>query len=46
MRLTFATWIALLAVAAVRADDFKPEDGFALLFNGKDLTGWKTEKGE
>jgi lysophospholipase L1-like esterase len=22
------------------ADDFKPEDGFVNLFNGKDLTGW------
>jgi lysophospholipase L1-like esterase len=22
------------------ADDFKPEDGFVSLFNGKDLTGW------
>lgn len=27
-------------------DDFKPEEGFTLLFNGKDLTGWKTTKGE
>jgi len=23
-----------------QADDFKPEDGFVSLFNGKDLTGW------
>jgi hypothetical protein len=23
------------------ADEFKPEEGFKLLFNGKDLTGWK-----
>lgn len=37
----------LLAVAipAGAADDFKPEEGFTLLFNGKDLTGWKTRKG-
>jgi hypothetical protein len=27
-----------------RADDFKPEEGYTLLFNGKDLTGW-TYKG-
>jgi hypothetical protein len=29
-----------LTVAAV-AQDFKAEEGFTLLFNGKDLTGWK-----
>jgi hypothetical protein len=28
------------------ADDFKPEPGFTPLFNGKDLSGWKTKKGE
>jgi Domain of Unknown Function (DUF1080) len=33
-------------VTSVRADDFKLEEGFTPLFNGKDLTGWKTEKGE
>lgn len=27
------------------ADDFKLEPGFNLLFNGKDLSGWKTKKG-
>jgi len=43
MRLTLC--LVLLAAAGLRADDFKPEDGFTLLF-GKDLTGWKTEKGE
>ena len=35
--------LALLLVTAfttVRADDWKPEDGFTSLFNGKDLTGW------
>jgi hypothetical protein len=26
---------------AAAADDFKPEEGFASLFNGKDLTGWE-----
>jgi hypothetical protein len=28
------------------ADDFKPEPGFTLLFNGKDLTGWHYQGGE
>jgi len=32
---------ALLALFPVPADEWKPEDGFVLLFNGKDLTGWK-----
>ena len=35
--------LALLLVTAftsVRADDWKPEDGFISLYNGKDLTGW------
>jgi Fe-S oxidoreductase len=27
-------------------DDFKPEPGFILLFNGKNLDGWKTKKGD
>jgi hypothetical protein len=26
-------------------DDFKPEEGFTLLLNGKDLTGWKEKTG-
>ena len=29
-----------VAVAAGRADDSAPEEGFVSLFNGKDLTGW------
>ena len=42
----FARFAALVAasgaltLAAVRADDWKPETGFISLFNGKDLTGW------
>lgn len=34
-----------LTAVAVPADDWKPDDGFTSLFNGKDLTGWhyKTE---
>jgi hypothetical protein len=37
--------LALGSRSAGAADDFKVEDGFTLLFNGKDLTGWKTKKG-
>jgi len=35
----------LLACFANAADDFKPEAGFTLLFNGKNLDGWKMKKG-
>jgi hypothetical protein len=40
--------LALLGLAgtAVPADDFKPEPGFDLLFNGKDLDGWQTQTGK
>jgi hypothetical protein len=33
--------LAVMLTAAARADDFKVEDGYTSLFNGKDLTGWK-----
>ena len=33
----FLAWIAL---AAARPEDFKPEPGYVSLFNGQDLTGW------
>jgi hypothetical protein len=33
-----------LALAPGRADDFKVEEGYTLLFNGKDLTGWRLGK--
>lgn len=48
MLIPFLASTMLLAVAArtSQADEFKPEEGFTLLFNGKDLTGWKTTKGE
>jgi hypothetical protein len=36
---TLAFCIAALSLI-LRADDFKPEEGFVSLFNGKDLTGW------
>ena len=43
------TAVAVLALAAalsrapgaLAADDFKPEEGYTNLFNGKELTGWK-----
>jgi hypothetical protein len=47
--LVVATTLAIAvggATAQLHADDFKPEEGLTLLFNGKDLTGWKTTKGE
>lgn len=34
--------ICATATVVVAADEFKPEAGFKLLFNGKDLTGWQT----
>src|SRR5262245_49237858 len=39
----FATILVLLVAGTVVADDVKTDkDGFVQLFNGKDLTGWKT----
>ena len=47
MRHPFPLLFLLATVAApTSADEFKPEEGFVLLFNGKDLTGWKTTTGE
>src|SRR2546425_11999840 len=38
-------WLALVAALVCAplhaADDFQPEEGYTLLFNGKDLTGWR-----
>ena len=45
---SWAMLVAVLNQALPRlaaGDDFKPEPGFTSLFNGKDLTGWKTKKG-
>ena len=39
------SYLASAAVPVLAADDFKLEPGFALLFNGKDLTGWKEKSG-
>ena len=38
LRPVFAT----LGYLDTQADEFKPDAGFVSLFNGKDLTGWKT----
>jgi hypothetical protein len=35
-----------LSAPLLYADDFKPEDGFTLLFNGKNLDGWKEAGGK
>jgi hypothetical protein len=32
--------VALTASTLVAADEFKPEEGYVNLFNGRDLTGW------
>ncbi len=37
--------LILSAPAGTAADDFKPEEGFKLIFNGKDLSGWKEKNG-
>jgi hypothetical protein len=39
-------WLAVLIAAVAplplcAADDFKPEEGYTLLFNGQNLTGWR-----
>ena len=43
----YAKWVAAirpvletLDLVPVAADDFRPEPGFEMLFNGRDLTGW------
>src|SRR6266852_4332808 len=50
MRRTSCKWLVLACFTAgssvstnvARAvDDFKPEEGYTSLFNGKDLTGWR-----
>lgn len=38
--------LGILVARGAAAEDFKPEPGFALLFNGKDLDGWATKGGE
>ena len=36
----------MLSIPRVSADDFKLEPGFTLLFNGKNLDGWKEASGK
>lgn len=45
-RLSLIALVLLGTAATLFADDFKADEGFKLLFNGRDLTGWKTTKGE
>jgi hypothetical protein len=43
MRLLSCILFALSAGAVVAADEFKPEPGYKLIFNGKNLDGWQTK---
>jgi len=43
--LSCGLFLTCLAGVALAADDFKLEPGFTLLFNGKDLSGWKEKTG-
>ena len=42
MRLLTCCLLLAAPAALAAADEFKPEPGFELIFNGKDFTGWKT----
>src|SRR5262245_2109892 len=44
--LFLVTALMLTPLAAMSADDFKLEPGFTLLFNGKNLDGWKEASGK
>ncbi|MBL9180581.1 MAG: DUF1080 domain-containing protein [Verrucomicrobiaceae bacterium] len=48
MKLHLALLTAVCLASPLHAEDWKPEEGFISLFNGKDLTGWcfreKTKK--
>jgi hypothetical protein len=41
MKPKFLLVFLVLTGTALAADDFKVEEGYAILYNGKDLTGWK-----
>jgi len=43
--LTCGLLMTCLTFSASAADDFKLEPGFTLMFNGKDLSGWKEKTG-
>ena len=38
--------VFLLSTGMAVADDFKPEPGYKLIFNGKNLDGWRTQTGK
>ena len=42
----FTGLVALMAMPALSDDDFKLEPGFKLLFNGKNLDGWREAVGK
>src|SRR5262245_37878534 len=46
--MTRSLWILPVALVAapLNADDFKAEEGYGSLFNGKALTGWKYGRGQ
>jgi hypothetical protein len=46
MRCTAALLFVLGSSIVLLADDFKPEDGFQSIFNGKDLDGWRNKMGK
>jgi hypothetical protein len=46
MRFLLATAPLLLAAGLDAVQDFKPEPGFELLLNGKNLDGWQTQTGK
>lgn len=41
---TFLALSGLILMPQTKAGDAKPEPGFVLIFNGKNLTGWQTKK--
>ena len=41
--LSCALLVCATCAAVVAADEFKPEAGFKLIFNGKNLDGWQTQ---
>ncbi len=43
--LTLCCWVACLVLAA-RSAQGDPPPGFHMIFNGKDLTGWKVQNGK
>jgi hypothetical protein len=44
--LSFVSALVLLPLPSLPADEFKLEPGFTLLFNGKNLDGWKEASGK